>query len=226
MQLSKSVQALNKSDVQPIALMRENRMRLNPRQIAIALAVTGAAVTTTANAARDTIQIAGSSTVLPFASVVAEEFGNTFPQFKTPVVGSGGSSAGLKQFCQGVGDNTIDVANASRKIKSTEIEACNKAGVKQIQEIKIGYDGIVFASSSSKAAYKLKPYHVFAALAAQLPSKVNWFQTLILTGTKLTNHFLMSLLRLLFLRLTTVRVKFSKKKWLKLVAKRMNTSRA
>lgn len=70
-------------------------MRLNPRQIAIALAVTGAAVTTTANAARDTIQIAGSSTVLPFASVVAEEFGNTFPQFKTPVVGSGGSSAGL-----------------------------------------------------------------------------------------------------------------------------------
>ncbi|MCU0189383.1 substrate-binding domain-containing protein, partial [Citrobacter freundii] len=82
-------------------------MRLNPRQIAIALAVTGAAVTTTANAARDTIQIAGSSTVLPFASVVAEEFGNTFPQFKTPVVGSGGSSAGLKQFCQGVGDNTI-----------------------------------------------------------------------------------------------------------------------
>ncbi|EXR50016.1 substrate-binding domain-containing protein [Acinetobacter baumannii] len=146
-------------------------MRLNPRQIAIALAVTGAAVTTTANAARDTIQIAGSSTVLPFASVVAEEFGNTFPQFKTPVIGSGGSSAGLKQFCQGVGDNTIDVANASRKIKSTEIEACNKAGVKQIQEIKIGYDGIVFASSSSKAAYKLKPYHVFAALAAQLPSK-------------------------------------------------------
>jgi len=146
-------------------------MRLNPRQIAIALAVTGAAVTTTANAARDTIQIAGSSTVLPFASVVAEEFGNTFPQFKTPVVGSGGSSAGLKQFCQGVGDNTIDVANSSRKIKSTEIEACNKAGVKQIQEIKIGYDGIVFASNSNKAAYKLKPYHVFAALAAQLPSK-------------------------------------------------------
>ena len=72
-------------------------MRLNPRQIAIALAVTGAAVTTTANAARDTIQIAGSSTVLPFASVVAEEFGNTFPQFKTPVVGSGGSSAGLQR---------------------------------------------------------------------------------------------------------------------------------
>ena len=71
--------------------------------LALALAVTGAAAVTTAHAARDTIQIAGSSTVLPYASIVAEEFGNTFPQFKTPVVGSGGSSGGLKQFCNGVG---------------------------------------------------------------------------------------------------------------------------
>ena len=95
-------------------------MRLN--HIVLALAVSG--VTVAANAARDTIQIAGSSTVLPYASIVAEEFGNTFPQFKAPVVGSGGSSAGLKQFCSGVGDNTIDIANASRKIKDTEIAAC------------------------------------------------------------------------------------------------------
>ena len=99
-------------------------MRLNPRHIAIALAVSGATLATAANAARDTIQIAGSSTVLPYASIVAEEFGNTFPQFKTPVVGSGGTSGGLKQFCQGVGDNTIDIANASRKIKDTELAAC------------------------------------------------------------------------------------------------------
>lgn len=143
-------------------------MRLN--HIAIALAVSGAAVVSTTHAARDTIQIAGSSTVLPYASIVAEEFGNTFPQFKAPVVGSGGSSAGLKQFCSGVGDNTIDIANASRKIKDTEIAACKKAGVNQILEIKIGYDGIVFASNSHKAAYKLRPQHVFAALAAELPS--------------------------------------------------------
>lgn len=139
--------------------------------IAIALALSGAAVATTANAARDTIQIAGSSTVLPFASIVAEEFGNTFPQFKTPVVGSGGTSGGLKQFCNGVGDNTIDIANASRQIKSTELAACKKAGVNQVLEIKIGYDGIVFASNSNKAAYKLRPQHVYAALAAELPSK-------------------------------------------------------
>ena len=140
-------------------------------QIAVALAVTGAAVTTTAQAARDTIQIAGSSTVLPYASIVAEEFGNTFPQFKAPVVASGGSSGGLKQFCNGVGDNTIDIANSSRKIKDTELATCHKSGVKQVQEIKIGYDGIVFASNASKAAYKLKPYHVFAALAAELPAQ-------------------------------------------------------
>lgn len=145
-------------------------MRLTQRQLGLALAVVTATTLTTAHAARDTIQIAGSSTVLPFASIVAEEFGNTYPQFKTPVVGSGGTSGGLRQFCQGVGDNTIDIANASRKIKSSEIESCKKAGVTKIQEVKIGYDGIVFASNSNKAAYALKPYHVFAALAAQMPS--------------------------------------------------------
>ncbi|EPF75921.1 substrate-binding domain-containing protein [Acinetobacter rudis] len=143
-------------------------MRLN--HIALAIAVTGATLATAANAARETIQIAGSSTVLPYASIVAEEFGNTFPQFKAPVVGSGGSSAGLKQFCAGVGDNTIDIANASRKIKDTEIAACKKAGVNTILEVKAGYDGIVFASNASKAAYKLRPQHVFAAMAAELPS--------------------------------------------------------
>ena len=146
-------------------------MRLNPRHVGIILAVTGAAAATTANATRDTIQIAGSSTVLPYASIVAEEFGNTFPQFKTPVVGSGGTSGGLKQFCQGVGDNTIDIANASREIKDTELASCKKAGVNKVQEIKIGYDGIVFASNANKAAFKLKPYHVYAALAEKLPSK-------------------------------------------------------
>ncbi|NHB58238.1 substrate-binding domain-containing protein [Acinetobacter shaoyimingii] len=143
-------------------------MRIN--HLTLALLLSGAAITTTAQAARDTIQIAGSSTVLPYASIVAEEFGNTFTQFKTPVVGSGGTSGGLKQFCAGLGDNTIDIANASRKIKDTELAACKKAGVNQIVEVKIGYDGIVFASNLKKAAFKLRPQHVYAALAAQLPS--------------------------------------------------------
>ena len=118
--------------------------------------------------ARDNLQIAGSSTVLPFASIVAEEFGNAFPQFKTPVVGSGGSSGGLRQFCQGVGANTIDIANASRPIKDKEIESCKKAGVEKIIEVMVGYDGIVFASRADQGSFALQPEHVFKAIAAEV----------------------------------------------------------
>ena len=86
-----------------------------------------AAVSATAAAARDQVQVAGSSTVLPYASIVAEAFGENF-DFPTPVVESGGSSAGLKRFCEGVGENTIDVANASRAIKEKEIKAVHESG--------------------------------------------------------------------------------------------------
>ena len=136
---------------------------------AVLLAVGVVTTSVQAQSSRDTIQIAGSSTVLPFSSVVAEEFGNNFAQFRTPVVGSGGSSGGLRQFCQGVGANTIDIANASRKIRPNEIEACKANGVKDIIEVKIGYDGIVFASRTDAAIFKLEPVHVFLAQAAQVP---------------------------------------------------------
>ncbi len=119
--------------------------------------------------ARDTIQVAGSSTVLPFASIVAEEFGQTFAQFKTPVVASGGSSGGLRQFCQGVGANTIDVANASRAIKKSEIESCAKNGVTGIIPVKIGYDGIVFASRNDGGVFSLTPRQIFLAQAKEIP---------------------------------------------------------
>ncbi|WP_018234944.1 substrate-binding domain-containing protein [Ensifer sp. BR816] len=121
-----------------------------------------------AAAARDQIQVAGSSTVLPYAKIVAETFGETFPDFKTPVVESGGSSAGLKEFCKGVGEDTIDIANSSRKIKDSEIEACKAAGVTEIQEIKIGYDGIVFATDAGNADLALKPEQLYKALAAEV----------------------------------------------------------
>ena len=138
----------------------------------LAATVASAAVAASLGAAsaqsRDTIQIAGSSTVLPFASIVAEEFGQAFPEFKTPVVGSGGSSGGLRQFCGGVGENTIDIANSSRRIRAGEIEACNTAGVNDIREIQIGYDGIVFATSADKGDFALEPIHVFNAIAAQV----------------------------------------------------------
>ena len=136
---------------------------------AVLLAVGVVTTSVQAQSSRDTIQIAGSSTVLPFSSVVAEEFGNNFAQFRTPVVGSGGSSGGLRQFCQGVGANTIDIANSSRKIRPNEIEACKTNGVKDIIEVKIGYDGIVFASRTDAAIFKLEPVHVFLAQAAQVP---------------------------------------------------------
>ena len=118
---------------------------------------------------RDTIQIAGSSTVLPFASIVAEEFGAAFPEFKTPVVGSGGTGGGLKQFCEGVGDNTIDIANASRPIRDSEREACVAAGVTDIREVQFGFDGIVFASSASRGDFALTPLFVYKAVAAKVP---------------------------------------------------------
>ncbi|SFA98198.1 phosphate ABC transporter substrate-binding protein, PhoT family [Poseidonocella pacifica] len=107
--------------------------------------LTIAAVSATAAMARDNVQVAGSSTVLPYASIVAEAFGENF-DFPTPVVESGGSSAGLKRFCEGVGENTIDIANASRAIREKEVKACAEAGVSEIIEVRIGYDGIVFAS--------------------------------------------------------------------------------
>ncbi|GHA31564.1 phosphonate ABC transporter substrate-binding protein [Devosia pacifica] len=134
-------------------------------------ALTIAALGTTAAVAqsRDTIQIAGSSTVLPFASIVAEEFGAAYPEFNTPVVGSGGSSGGLRQFCEGVGENTIDIANASRKMRAGEVEACAEAGVEDIREIVIGYDGIVFAVGADQGDFALEPIHVYKALAAQVP---------------------------------------------------------
>ncbi|THF66896.1 phosphonate ABC transporter substrate-binding protein [Pseudothauera nasutitermitis] len=136
--------------------------------IATALVAVGASFAAPAMA-RDNLQIAGSSTVLPFASIVAEEFGNAFPQFKTPVVGSGGTGGGLRQFCQGVGANTIDIANASRAIRSAEVESCKKAGVNKIHEVQFGYDGIVFASRADKGSFALTPRHVFLAAAAEVP---------------------------------------------------------
>ena len=133
----------------------------------LSVSVLALATMTTAAAARDQIQIAGSSTVLPYASIVAEAFGEN-TDFPTPVVESGGSSAGLKRFCEGVGENTIDIANASRAIKEKEVKACAEAGVTDIMEVRIGYDGIVFASAKDGAAFAFSPADWFKALAAQV----------------------------------------------------------
>ncbi|RBI85040.1 phosphonate ABC transporter substrate-binding protein [Rhodosalinus halophilus] len=134
---------------------------------ASALAI--AAVSASAAAARDNVQIAGSSTVLPYASIVAEAFGENF-EYPTPVVESGGSSAGLKRFCEGVGENTIDIANASRAIREGEIETCAENGVTDIIEVRIGYDGIVFASQIDGPAFNaFEPADWYRAMAAEMP---------------------------------------------------------
>ena len=139
-----------------------NSLKLTAAALVASVAFAGAAV------ARDQVQIAGSSTVLPYAKIVAETFGETFGDFKTPVVESGGSGAGLKEFCKGVGEATIDVANSSRKIKDSELEACKAAGVTDVQEVKIGYDGIVFATDASNPDIAFAPADIYKALAAEV----------------------------------------------------------
>ncbi|WP_223421290.1 substrate-binding domain-containing protein [Tateyamaria pelophila] len=126
------------------------------------------AVAATAAAARDQVQVAGSSTVLPYASIVAEAFGENF-DFPTPVVESGGSSAGLKRFCQGVGTEHTDIANASRAIREKEMQVCAENGVTDIIEVRIGYDGIVFASQFDGPAFTaFTQSDIFNALAPRV----------------------------------------------------------
>lgn len=117
---------------------------------------------------RDYVSIVGSSTVYPFATVVAEQLGKT-GSVKTPKVESTGTGGGIKLFCGGVGVQHPDIANASRAIKKSEIEACEKAGVKDIVEVKIGYDGIVFAQSKKGKPFDLTRQEIFLALAKRVP---------------------------------------------------------
>ncbi|MCP5459290.1 MAG: PstS family phosphate ABC transporter substrate-binding protein [Gammaproteobacteria bacterium] len=131
----------------------------------VAFAVTGGVY---AQAARDFISIVGSSTVYPFATVVAEQFGKT-THFKTPKIESTGSGGGLKLFCAGVGVEHPDITNASRKIKESEIETCRKNGVTDIIEVEIGYDGIAVANSKKAPHYQLTRKDLYLALAKDVP---------------------------------------------------------
>ncbi|WP_375552336.1 substrate-binding domain-containing protein [Rhodophyticola porphyridii] len=133
-----------------------------------ALAIAAVSATAAVAQSRDNVQIAGSSTVLPYAAIVAEAFGENF-EFPTPVVESGGSSTGLRRFCEGVGENTIDIANSSRPIRENEVATCAENGVTDIIEVRIGYDGIVFASDIDGNSFEFTPEHWYLALAAELP---------------------------------------------------------
>jgi len=118
--------------------------------------------------ARDTISIVGSSTVYPFATVVAERFGRTGNA--TPKIESTGSGGGMKLFCQGVGTQHPDITNASRRMKKSEFELCQSNGVKDITEVKVGYDGIVIANSVKGEHIDLSLRDIFLALAKDVPN--------------------------------------------------------
>ena len=118
--------------------------------------------------AKDNINIVGSSTVFPFASSVAEHLGQS-GKFKTPTVESTGTGGGFKIFCGGTGPSYPDIANASRKIKPTEIQQCSKSGVKELVEVQIGYDGIVFAQYKTDKPVEFSRKDLYLGLAKQIP---------------------------------------------------------
>jgi phosphate transport system substrate-binding protein len=143
-------------------------MRSTQFSIAV-LTLAGIALWTGHASARDQIRIVGSSTVYPFSTVVAEEFGRS-TAFKTPIVESTGTGGGLKLFCAGSGAKTPDIANASRRIKNSEIELCNKNGVPKITEVKVGYDGIAIARSKESNSIDLTLKQIFLALTREVPT--------------------------------------------------------
>jgi phosphate transport system substrate-binding protein len=126
-----------------------------------------AAISASAAAARDQVQITGSSTVLPYSTIVAEAFGENF-DFPTPVVEGGGSGAGRAKMCEGVGPNTVDIANSSSRITQRDIDTCAGNGVTEIMEVRFGYDGIVFASDVNGPAFEFTPADLYNAIAAQV----------------------------------------------------------
>ncbi len=118
---------------------------------------------------RDVINIVGSSTVYPFSTVVAERFGKS-TKFKTPKIESTGTGGGVKLFCAGIGVNTPDITNASRKMKKSEYDMCQKNGVKEIVEVLVGYDGIVLANTKKALQMQLSLQDIFLALAKEVPA--------------------------------------------------------
>lgn len=141
-------------------------MKLKTLALAASVAVASISMVGVAHA-RDQIQIVGSSTVFPFSTKVAEEFGRS-TKFKTPVVESTGSGGGMKLFCSGVGMEHPDITNASRRIKSKEFKKCTENGV-TITEVKVGYDGIVLGNAKSGPEFFLTTKDIFLALAKEIP---------------------------------------------------------
>ena len=161
---------------------------MKPRvQSSLRAAVAAAAVVGAAGAAhaQDQIRVVGSSTVYPFSSYVAEEFGAT-TDYSTPVVESTGSGGGFKLFCQGVGEDTPDVTNASRRMKPSELKMCQDNGVEDITENVIGADGIVFAQSKQDDSINLSREQLTRP-AAGMPAMLQQDGCLVITASRIAN---------------------------------------
>ena len=143
------------------------------KKLGIVLAAVASIAVAGEAAARDQIRIVGSSTVFPFATAVAEQFGKS-TSYKTPVVESTGSGGGLKLFCAGVGVEHPDITNASRRMKAKEFKLCGENGVTGIVENVVGYDGIVVANAKSAPKLSLTIEQLWNALAAKGPKPTSW----------------------------------------------------
>lgn len=144
-------------------------LRLSSRRLlTTTLLATAMLLASSPSFARDQIRAVGSSTVYPFTSVAAEQFGQG-GKFKTPIIESTGTGGGFKLFCNGTGDDTPDISNASRPIAESEKKDCEKNGVSKIIEVPIGYDGIVIANAKGALEFNLTKKQIFMALARQLP---------------------------------------------------------
>jgi len=138
----------------------------------ISIIALGLLATITHAQGRDQITVVGSSTVYPFTTAVAEQFGRG-GKFKTPKVESTGTGGGIKLFCNGVGPQHPDVANASRRMKAAEFQTCTQNGVKDILEVKIGFDGLTISESKKGKLDALTRKDVYLALAKQVPNPSN-----------------------------------------------------
>ena len=146
-----------------------------PRVLALTAAAALSALvpgTASAQSARDFITIVGSSTVYPFTTTVAEQFGRQ-GRFKTPKVESTGTGGGVKLFCNGVGPQFPDIVNASRRMNASEFDTCRKNGVKDIVEVRVGYDGLTIAESKRGPVLNVTRKQVYLALAKQIPDPAN-----------------------------------------------------
>jgi phosphate transport system substrate-binding protein len=142
-------------------------LRRLPQIRAIALAASAAAVLAACSDSRTQIRVVGSSTVFPFTTAVAENFSRNNPEYLAPIVEATGTGGGIKLFCSGIGSRFPDVANASRRMKSSELADCIRNGATEVVEIKVGIDGVVLAQGKSGQRIDVRLRDVYAALAAE-----------------------------------------------------------